>query len=85
MALGLYPTPAAHPFRRLAEAGCRVTINTDDPPYWPSTLAGEYAAMAGHQGCSKADLAAVTRTALEAAFVDEPTRTRLLARLAAAR
>jgi len=81
VALGLYPSLAAHPFRRLMEAGCRVTINTDDPPYWSSTLAGEYAAMAEHQGLSRDDLLAVTRTAIEAAFVDEPTRARLLLRL----
>ena len=84
VALKLYPDIAHHPFRRLMEAGVRVTINSDDPPYFHTTLAGEYDALAREQDLDDAALTAATRTAIEAAFVDEATRERLLARLAGA-
>lgn len=81
VALGLYPDLAAHPFRRLMDAGVRVTINSDDPPFFRTSLGHEYAALAEAQGLDAATLRATTRTAIAAAFVDEPTRERLLARL----
>ncbi|MDN2566204.1 adenosine deaminase [Aquibium sp. A9E412] len=84
VALSIYPDFAAHPFPALREAGCRVTLNADDPPYFWTSLAREYALAERHFGLGPADLIALTRTALEAAFVDEATRRRLLARLATA-
>ncbi len=81
VALKLYPDIARHPFRRLMEAGCRVTINSDDPPYFHTTLGGEYDALARDQGLDDGALATATRTAIEAAFVDDATRARLLAPL----
>ncbi len=81
VALKLYPDIAHHPFRQLMEAGVRVTINSDDPPYFHTSLGGEYDALAREQGLDAAALSAATRTAIEAAFVDEATRARLLQRL----
>lgn len=81
VALGLYPDIAHHPFRRLMEAGVRVTINSDDPPFFHTSLGREYDLLAEHQGLTEADLTAATRTAIEAAFVDETTREALLAKL----
>lgn len=81
VALGLYPDVAHHPFRRLMEAGVRVTINSDDPPYFDSSLGKEYDDLARDQTIDDAQLTQATRTAIEAAFVDEATRARLLARL----
>lgn len=81
VALGLYPDIARHPYRRLMEAGVRVTINSDDPPFFHTTLGNEYRALAEAQQLDSAALLAATRTAIESAFVDEATRTSLLARL----
>ena len=39
--LGIYPDLAVHPIRRLYEAGVPVTINSDDPPLFNTTLNGE--------------------------------------------
>ncbi|MGZ6365452.1 MAG: adenosine deaminase [Ktedonobacteraceae bacterium] len=36
--LGVYSNLAAHPFRRLYDAGVPVTINSDDPPLFNTTL-----------------------------------------------
>ena len=80
VSLGLYPDMAAHPLRRLHEAGVRVTVSSDDPPYFRTTLADEYA-NAARLGFDDDALSGLTRTALEAAFVEPGVRRRLLARL----
>ena len=72
---------ADHPFPRLRDAGCKVTLNSDDPPYFWTSLRKEYDVAAEHFGMDDKALAAVTRTALEAAFVDRRTKTALLAKL----
>lgn len=83
VALGLYPDIAHHPFRLLMEAGVRVTASSDDPPYFGSSIGLEYDWLHRAQGLGVAELAAISRTAIEAAFVDEETRGALLRRLAA--
>ncbi|HMB48636.1 MAG TPA: adenosine deaminase, partial [Afifellaceae bacterium] len=78
LALGLYPDLNAHPLKALMAAGVRVTLNSDDPAFFRTSLAGEYRACRDILRMSEADLAGFTQTALQAAFVDEPTRKRLL-------
>lgn len=81
LALGLYPDWASHPVKRLRDAGVPVTLSTDDPPYFHTSLPAEYAALAAAFGWTPADFAAINRTAVAAAFCDAATRARLLARL----
>jgi len=78
--LGAYADYGAHPFRALRDAGVRVTLGSDDPPYWQATIGGEYAVARREWGLTDSELRAITRTAIEAAFVDEATRRSLLAR-----
>jgi adenosine deaminase len=81
VALGLFASFAEHPFSRLRAAGCKVTLNSDDPPYFATSLKREYDMAAENFGLSERDLTAITRTAVEAAFVDKATKAALLARL----
>lgn len=81
IALNVYPDFESHPLRRLKEAGVRVCISSDDPPFFHTSLQREYDLAAGVFGFSKPEIDQLTRTSLEAAFVDEPTRAALLARL----
>jgi adenosine deaminase len=81
IALGVFHDFAAHPFPALKAAGCKVTLNSDDPPYFWTSLKREYEIAGEHFGLDDRALAAVTRTAIEAAFVDRKTRSSLLARL----
>lgn len=74
VALGLYPDFAHHPLSQLMAAGVRVTLNSDDPPFFHTTLGQEYA----RPGLSGQALRAITRTAIEASFADEGTKARLL-------
>lgn len=81
VALGVYPDYAAHPFRRLSEAGVPVTLGSDDPAYFGATIGEEYGVAHEHFGLAEDVLLAITRTAIEAGFLDGTTRTHLLARL----
>ncbi|MFD2237903.1 adenosine deaminase [Aureimonas populi] len=80
LSLGVYPSLEAHPLRALHEAGVRLTVNSDDPPFFGTDLAREYA-LARKAGFTAPERLALTRNAIEAAFVDEETRRRLLERL----
>jgi adenosine deaminase len=79
IALGVFPSFPEHAYPKLRKAGVRVTLNSDDPPYFWTSLGREYDIAREHFGMSEAELLADTRTAIEAAFVDEPTRVELLA------
>jgi adenosine deaminase len=81
VALGVFPDFESHPLRALADAGVRVTLNSDDPPFFHTSLAREYDLASRVMGFTDEALLAMTRTAIEAAFVDEATRQRLLSAL----
>jgi adenosine deaminase len=81
LCLGIYEDFAAHPLKRLLEAGVRVTLNSDDPPFFRTSLGREYLLAHTELGLGEDDLLACTRRALHAAFVDDDTRATLLARL----
>lgn len=83
IALNVFSSFAEHPFADLRRAGCKVTLNSDDPPYFSTSLKHEYELASQHFGLTETDLISITRTAIEAAFVDRATRTALLARLPA--
>ncbi|KQT83182.1 adenosine deaminase [Aurantimonas sp. Leaf443] len=75
LALGICPDLASHPLKALVEAGVKATLASDDPPFFATDLATEYEraeSLLPGRGLT------FTRTAIEAAFVDEPTRRRLL-------
>ena len=74
VALGVYPNRAAHPLHRLIAAGVRVTLGSDDPPFFHTTLGAEYA----DAGLEPAVLRGITRTAIDASFADTVTKRKLL-------
>lgn len=81
VALKVFADFESHPLRALHEAGVRVTLNSDDPPFFHTSLAREYEIASTVMGFADEDILGMTRTAIEAAFVDEPTRRRLLSAL----
>lgn len=80
------PSQAAHPARTLYDAGLLLTANSDDPPFFHTTLGKDVDTMVellgGNFGGEERQMRAMlTRNALNAAFVDEPTREKLLGKL----
>jgi adenosine deaminase len=79
--LGVFPSFEAHPLPALRDAGVRVTLASDDPPYFGASVGGEYAVARERFGMSDGDLLGLTRTAIEASFAEPPLRAALLDRL----
>ena len=77
-------TYADHPVDRLYRAGVSLGINTDTRTITNVTLEQEYLRLREQFAWTDEDLLACNREALRAAFLDEPTRARLLAQLTAA-
>lgn len=76
------PTYAEHAVGTLRRAGVPLGISTDTRTITNVTLEQEYARLREHFGWSDEELLACNREALRAAFLDEPTRGRLLQQLA---
>jgi adenosine deaminase len=68
--LGVFGTYEDHPLRALMAAGVPVTLGSDDPPYFGTTIGREYELAHERLGCSLEDLGTITETALNAAFSD---------------
>jgi adenosine deaminase len=79
--LGIYPSLQQHPIRRLIEAGVPVTLNSDDPPMFNTTLTSEFLALAQAQAFTAAELGALVRTGVEVSFLPETEKATLRARI----
>ena len=84
VALGIFPTFRAHPIAELHRRGVKVTISTDDPPFFHTTMEREYQML--HEAFDWDDgvFAGIARTSLDAAFCDADTKARILKTLEAA-
>ncbi|MGD1888196.1 MAG: adenosine deaminase, partial [Cohaesibacteraceae bacterium] len=79
------PSAAEHTAKTLLDAGIKLPANSDDPPHFANTLAKDVETMVSLLGGAETEIRAMlTRNALEAAFVDEQTRAKLIAKLDAA-
>jgi adenosine deaminase len=81
VALRLYPSYQDHPLGALREAGVRVTLGSDDPPYFGCSIGAEYAVARQNHGFEEEQLVDVTRLAVEAGFAEDAVKEGLLARL----
>ncbi|MBL7478357.1 adenosine deaminase [Legionella bononiensis] len=79
--LGLFKDMNSHPFPKLYDAGIKVSISSDDPPFMSTTLAQEYQRVQESYQYSDKVMNDITKMAIEAAFVDEKTRKELLERI----
>lgn len=77
IALGIYPDWRAHPIAKLADAGVRVTVSTDDPPFFHTDLNNEYARLADAFGWGDSEFSQMNQWAIDASFCNEDTKTRL--------
>jgi adenosine deaminase len=82
--LGAVPSWEAHPIERLRERGVKVTVSTDDPPFFGTTMTREWEMLERTFGWGPEDLGELNRVALDAAFCDEATKDTVRKRLEAA-
>ncbi len=79
VATKVYADYASHAFTLLRDAGVKVTLNSDDPPYFHTSVGLEYQVAHDHFGLGVGDLREITRTALEAGYAPAETRSALMA------
>jgi len=82
--LGVVPDLAHHPFDELRRAGLEVTVNTDDPPLFETSLSEEYLRLATTFGYDAETLVELAVAAARHAFLDESARRRLVDEIRAA-
>ena len=71
-------TLANYPFKKLLDAGVRVTINTDNRTVSGTTLNDEYEKIAGWYDLSEAEFRQIGRHAFEASFMSSEQRDALI-------
>ncbi|MEZ5759982.1 MAG: adenosine deaminase [Paracoccaceae bacterium] len=84
IALGLYPGWRQHPIGQLFDRGVKVTVSTDDPPFFHTTMVREYDRLADAFDWDAGVFATIARTAAEAAFCDTATKDKILKKLESA-
>ncbi len=67
-----------HPLAALVKAGVPITINSDDPPMFGTTLNGEYAVAADLLGLDRDGVADLARSAVRASFLTYEGKSALL-------
>ncbi|MCV2868265.1 adenosine deaminase [Defluviimonas sp. WL0002] len=81
IALGLYPDWRRHPVGQLYDRGVKITISTDDPPFFHTTMTREYDRLADAFDWDAGVFAAIARTSAEAAFCDTIMKDKILKKL----
>ena len=81
VSLGVYKSLLEHPVHQLAEAGVAVTVSTDDPPFFHSTMTSEYEGLASTFGWDEDRFIDLATTSAMSAFCNEETRIEILKRI----
>ncbi len=79
--LCVVPDIAAHPLRRMLEAGLRATVNSDDPAYFGGYILDNFVAVAEALDLTSEQLVTLARNSIEASFIDCTAKAPHLARL----
>jgi len=72
-----------HPIKQMYAAGIVVTVNSDDPPMFGTTLNHEYAVAARLLDLDEPGLKGLAQNAIDASFAPDDVKQRLTAELAA--
>jgi aminodeoxyfutalosine deaminase len=70
-----------HPIRQMYDAGITVTVNSDDPPMFGTTLNREYEIAARLLDLDEDGIAGLAANAVRASYLDGPAKAELLAEI----
>ncbi len=76
--LGVFPSYEAHPVKDLMRAGCAVTLNTDDPVLFGTSLSQEYLLGIERCGLDLADIRNAILTAIQSSYLPDADREKTL-------
>lgn len=78
---GLCPSFGEHPLRRLFDAGLLVTLNSDDPAFFGSDLAGEFFLAHTEQNFTRQELRQLAANSMRASFLPESEKRLWISRI----
>ena len=81
VSIGLFPSLEAHPVARFWREGVNMTISSDDPPFFNTTLTDELRHVVRLAGLSREDLATLQRRAIGVSFAKPSMRADVLAEI----
>jgi len=81
LALNVYPDWENHPLKHILESGISVSLNSDDPPFFNTSVGKEYQNAASFFDLSAEKLYEISAMAIEASFVDDQTKDKLIAKI----
>jgi adenosine deaminase len=73
----VYPSIREHPVRKLFERGVTITINTDDPKMFNTSLALEYATLVQELGFTRSEIQQLILTAIQSSWLEADEKTKL--------
>jgi adenosine deaminase len=74
---GVVDNLEAHPIRKFFDEGLLVSVNTDDPKMFDTSLEAEYVALIEKLGFTLTDVKKLIRNGIDSTWADEPTKARL--------
>ena len=77
--LGVFPSWGDHPLPRMLDEGLYITVNSDDPPMFNSTLTEELVKCCEAYDLSEDILWTLTQNAARAAFLPDDRKAELVA------
>ena len=77
VSLAIYPDMTSHPLRRLHESGVAVTVNSDDPPLFNTTLTDEMALLVDPCGFRRETIDEILLNGVRYSFLPEESKLRL--------
>ncbi len=81
VALSIFPDIKSHPISSLRNMGLKVTVSTDDPPFFNTTICREFELLSDAFSWKDEDFKELNKNAVKAAFCDNRTKVRLLKEL----
>jgi adenosine deaminase len=69
--LGVFPTIKDHNVKTLYDRGIKLTISSDDPGYFGSTMVDNYQAIHDELGFTQHDLYVITKNTFEIAYISD--------------
>ena len=78
LALSLFPNWESHPLLTIMNKGISISLNSDDPPFFNTTVGQEYQNSAKNFNLNIEDLKQISLMAMEASFADIKTKSRLI-------
>ncbi len=79
--ISLFPSLEAHPLAEFWRRGVNMTISSDDPPFFHTTLTDELRHVVRVCGLSRDGLAELQRSAMRASFATAATKAEVIARI----